>query len=309
MQYVFVWLLMIGFSFSATAQEGLKLSAQATPSLSFSFNLQDTKKGATLKEKAAFGYTAGLLVGYGITEAFSISTGCYYYEHRAYFEHQRASLPSGDRDPNFGASALRLSNYIRVPLLIGLASDPNRLWGVLARFGPHFNFLMNARYYDTRLNGYSKYNKDEGIDLRQEVTLYQENLATGGLIRQGGKASVYKDFIPGIAAEVGLQLRINDQLKLTALVHVEGSSNPEEEGAASFAHNLNRGDYLVTSSPFDAPELTKQDNDKFQAEATPFDAVFPNYTDEAYPNTTTRAPTWQVMVGLQLGVVYTYKKQ
>ncbi|MGH1334698.1 MAG: outer membrane beta-barrel protein [Aureispira sp.] len=308
MQRLLVLFLAFLFPFFTSAQEGLKLSAQVTPSFSFSFNLQDTKKGAALQEQAAFGYTAGILVGYGITEAFSLSTGVFYYEHSARFNHQRTTLSTGVEDPNLGQTALRFSNYIRVPLLLGLASDPNRKWGVLARFGPHFNFLLQARYYDTRLNGYSKYNQEQGIDLRQEITLYQENGTTGGLIREGGKAPVYKGFIPGISAEIGLQLRLNDQLKLTALVHVEGSSNPEAEGAASFAHNLARGDFLVTSSPFDAPELTKQDNDKFQAEATPFDAMFPNYTEEDYQNVTSRAPTWQVMVGLQLGIVYTYKK-
>ena len=308
MQRLSVLLLFALFPFFVVAQEGLKLSAQFTPCLSFSFNAQDNKKGATLKQQPGFGYTTGLLIGYGITEAFSISTGAFYYAHNTRFTHQRTKLNTGVDDPNFGLAAVRSSSYLRVPLLLGLASDPNRKWGILARFGPHFNFLLDARYYDARLSGYSKYDPNKGIDLRQEITLYQENLTSGGLIRKGGKGSIYKDFIPGISAEVGLQLRMNDQLKLTLLVHVEGSSNPEEEGAASLAHNLTRGDYLVTSSPFDAPELTKQDNDKMQAEGTPFDAIFPNYTDNDYPDVTARAPTWQLMVGLQLGVVYTYKK-
>ncbi len=255
MQRFVFFLFLFSVAVVAAAQEGLKIGAQITPCLSFSFNSQDTKKGSTLERQAAFGYSAGILVGYGITEAFSLSTGALYYEHQANFQHQRTVLNNGQSDPNLGAMIERQSTYIRVPLLFGLASDPNRKWGVLARFGPHFNFLLNAQYYDTRLDGYSNYNKNTGIDLRQEITLYQENVATGGLIREGGRAAIYKAFVPGVTAELGLQLRVNDQFKVTALLHVEGSSNPEDEGAASLAHNLTRGDYLVTADPFERSRI------------------------------------------------------
>ena len=297
---------MAYFSCSIIAQEGLKLSAYITPSICFSFNNEDLQKGNTLQQQNSFGYTTGLLIGYGITDIISVSTGVAYYEHRTQFEHQRATLPNDNADPNLGATALRRSQYVRVPLMMGLASDPNRQWGVLARFGPHFNFLLQANYFDARLNGYSNYNAEQGIDLGQKISLYQEN-SNGGLIKQGGTARIYQVFVPGITAEVGVQFRVNDQIKLTALVHVEGSSNPEAKGAASLAHNLNRGDYLVTTNPFDNPVLAQLDNNKQQAEATPFDAVFPNYMNENTPNATYRSSTWQMMLGLQLGIVYTQK--
>jgi hypothetical protein len=307
LRLLFCLLLLLLVAFAGFAQEGLKISAQVTPCLSLSFNPQDRYQSTTLKAQPAFGYSAGLLLGYGITEAFSISTGVSYYEYQARFEHQRRFLSDGSRDLNAGKTALRQSNYLRLPLLLGLASDPNRKWGVMARFGPHFNFLLQARYFDQRLEGYSGYNSEEGINLKQEITLYQENTLNGGLIKEGGEAAIYNTFVPGITAEVGLQWRVTDQIKLTALVHLEGSSNPEDEGAASLAHNLARGDYLVTANPFDAPELSRQDLAKQQQEGTPFETVFPNYTDEAYPNASIRAPTWQFMLGLQLGIVYTYK--
>ncbi|MFK7796939.1 MAG: outer membrane beta-barrel protein [Aureispira sp.] len=306
MKCLFVLVIVAYCSCAILAQEGLKLSAYITPSICFSFNKEDAQKGTTLQQQLSFGYTTGLLLGYGITDIVSVSTGVAYYEHRVEFEHQRAILANDNTDPNFGATALRRSQYIRVPLMVGLASDPNRKWGVLARFGPHFNFLLQANYYDSRLEGYSNYNTQQGIDLTQQISLYQEN-SNGGLIKQGGTARVYQVFVPGITAEVGVQFRVNDQMKLTALVHVEGSSNPEAAGAASLAHNLNRGDYLVASNPFDAPVLAQADNNKQQTEETPFDAVFPNYTDNNVPNATSRASTWQMMLGLQLGIVYTHK--
>lgn len=306
MKFLFILVIIASCSFGIIAQEGLKLGAYLTPCVSLSFNQEDKQKGNTLQQKTSFGYTTGLLLGYGITEILSISTGVAYYEHRIQFEHQRTRLANDNADPNLGATALRRSQYIRVPLMVGLASDPNRQWGVLARFGPHFNFLVQANYYDTRLEDYSNYDAQQGIDLRQEISLYQEN-SNGGLIKQGGTAPIYQIFVPGVTAEVGVQFRVNDQVKLTALVHVEGSSNPEAEGAASLAHNLNRGDYLVTTNPFDNPVLAQLDNNKQQIEATPFDAVFPNYTNPNAPNATTRATTWQMMVGLQLGIVYTHR--
>lgn len=291
------------------AQEGLKLGLHFTPGLSMALNNEDMDKGSSLDLQTAFAYNTGFLIGYGITEIFSVSTGVGYQQHTASFVHNRATLPTSKlKDPNLGAPITRQANYVRVPLLLEISTDPNRAAGFFARLGPHFDFLTTAIYKDERLNGFSQYDKG-GIDLRQKITLYQKNEATNGIISLGRQEKIYRDFVPGITAEVGAQIRINDYLKMTLLLHVEGSSNPEGEGAASFAHNLNRGDYLVTANPITSPSQATVDANKSALEETPFDAGFPNYTDEADKNATFRSPTWNVMAGFQIGIIYTYSPE
>lgn len=289
-------------------QKGLKLGAQFTPGVSMALNNQDFDKESTLDLEAAFAFNAGFIIGYGITEQFSITTGVSYLQHTASFVHNRATLSSGTPDPNYGKKFSRQANYVRVPLLFELSSDPNQTAGFLVRFGPHFDFLTSGRYKDARLEGFSGYDANKGIDMRQEVTIFQPNHATGGLLSTGRKGQIYKDFVLGATLEVGAQVYLTDAVKMTFLVHFEASSNPEGEGAASFAHNLAQGDYLVMSSPVFNPTTAAMDEVKANDEETPFDATFPNYPLNGDENTTLRSPTWSIMAGLHIGVVYTLKQ-
>lgn len=310
MQNLLILSLIFLFFFNQMlAQEGLKIGVHFIPGASIAINNEDTEKGKMLALEASFAYNTGILMGYGITEIFSISTGVQYHQHTANFIHNRNLLSTGLNDPNTGKKFSRRTAYVRVPLFLEFCSDPNQVIGIFARLGPHFDFLVNATYKDARLEGFSQYDAANGIDLQQKITLYQKNSTGNGIISLGRKGRIYRSFVPGITAEVGAQVRISDFLKMTFLIHVEGSSNPEGEGAASLAHNLNRGDYLVTSNPISNPNNATVDNLKSSQEETPFDTVFPNYIDETDPNVTFRSPTWNLMAGFQIGFIYTYIPQ
>jgi len=309
MRNLFVFLGILFSSTFSFSQEGLKLGLHFTPGISMALNNEDADKGSTLDLQTSFAYNTGFLIGYGVTEIFSVSTGVGYQQHTAAFIHNRKNLSSGISDPNYAATITRQANYIRVPLFVEISTDPNRALGFFARLGPHFDFLITAVYKDARLDGFSNYDSDAGIDLRQKITLYQKNETTNGIISLGRQEKIYRDFVPGITAEIGAQVRINDYLKMTLLLHFEGSSNPEGEGAASFAHNLNRGDYLVSSNPISSPGQATVDMNKSTQEGTPFDAVFPNYTNDMNTNATFRSPTWNLMAGFQIGIVYTYSPE
>lgn len=309
MQNQFILFFVLLCCYTASAQEGLKIAAQFTPGISITINQEDRNQAKILDEQAAFAYNSGFLIGYGITEIFSISTGVAYSSHTAAFIHHRAQLPSGAKDINFGKKISRQSHYVRVPLLLELSTDPNLRIGFFARLGPHFDFLSQASYKDSRLDGFSRYDADKGIDLRQEISLYQKNTSSTGILSLGRKNKIYADFVAGITVELGTQIRINDHLKLTILAHAEGSSNPEGEGAASLAHNLTRGDYLVTSNSISDPIAASNDKTKAQEESTPFHTVFPNYRQDDAPYETFRSPTWNMMLGLQIGLIYTYQPQ
>lgn len=307
MRYILILFFLGGLWSTTTGQAGLKLGAHLTPAVGLSFNKQDAQHGSTLEALPSFSYNLGMVVGYGITEVFSLSTGVGFHELTTTFAHRRGQLSDGRIDPNKGTIALRRAQYVRVPLLLGFNTDPNRVWGLMVRFGPHFDFLTRAVYYDNRLMGYSQYVAHEGINLRQSVTLYERNASGNSLIRRGDKAPIYKDFLPGFIFEAGMQLRVNDHVQVTLLIHAEMASNPEEEGAASLAHNLNRGDYLVTANPLVNQAAAAADAIKFQSEETPFEAVFPNYTHSDEPFETMRTPTWNALIGLQIGLVYTLR--
>lgn len=307
MRYFFLLLFGCLFCTSLMAQEGLKLGVYVTPGLALPGNAEDAQQGTLLQNRAAFSYNSGLLFGYGLTDLFSIQTGVGFHQFTAAYEHRRQQLPDGHPDPNLGAMAVKRSQYLRVPLLFEVSTDPNRRWGVIGRVGFNFDFLLNAVYYDQRLIGYSNYLHAQGIDLTRPVTLYQANPDGTGLMLRGGKAAVYRDFITGFTAQVGLQFRLSDALKITAMVYVETASNPEDEGAASLGHNLNRGDYLVTADPLLNRTMAQQDASKQRTEGTPFEAIFPNYTDPDQPYATSRSATWNTLIGLQIGMVYTIK--
>lgn len=307
MRYFYMFLFWCLFVGTTTAQEGLKLGVYLTPALTFPSNPQDVQQGLLLQQQSAFSYNGGALVGYGISEVVSLSTGIGFHQFAASYKHRRQTLPDGRTDPNTGARALKRAQYLRVPILFGWSTDPNRRWGLIGRIGVHFNFLVDAVYYDERLIGYSNYYASHGIDLQQPLTLYQINGDGTGLMRRGGKAPVYQEFIAGLTAEFGLQIRLNDALKITVMIHAETSSNPEDEGAASLAHNLHRGDYLVTANPLVDHMAAQKDAVKQQADGTPFETIFPNYSDPNQPYETERSPTWNTLVGLQIGIVYTLK--
>lgn len=305
--FVFLATLVL-FTSNTHAQKGVKLGLQFTPGVSLALNNEDLDKGETLDAQAAFAFNTGITFGYGITEIFSISTGVSYSQHTASFVHNRAKLASGLTDINLGKKFSRVADYIRVPLLLSISSDPNRAAGFFARVGPHFDFLVNAVYKDARLEGYSRYNSATGINLRDDITIYQKNTSGAGLLSSGKKGKTFNDFTIGVTADLGVQIRINDFLQLTALLHFEASSNPDGPAAASFAHNLTQGDYLVTSNPLSSPVAASADATKIANEGTPFDATFPNYTSESDPFATHRNPTWNIMAGFQIGLVYTYRK-
>lgn len=290
-----VALFMVGNTY---AQKGLKLGLQFTPGATMSLQSEDFDKGETLDLDGAFGYNFGLTVGYGISETFSISTGIMFNNHVSQYVHNRQTFSSGATDPNYKKKFSRTLGYVRVPLLIEVGSDPTQSAGFFFRIGPHFDFLTGGAYKDERYVGYSGYDEATGINLREQVDLYQETTLLGQKVatKTGQQGDVYNSFVLGVTLEIGGQIRLTDYLKLILLVHLESSlTNPEGAGAASFAYTV--GDRVRS--------LTNPSDLIKSAEGTPFDASYPNYISEGNKTVTHRDPAWNVMGGLTIGAVYT----
>ncbi len=278
---IFTLAVIVLFTGSSLAQKGLKIGVQFTPGASMSLQNEDFDRGPDLDVEAAFTFNTGLTVGYGFSETFSISTGIMYNKHVSSFVHNREFVTNilGNKveDPNYKKKFSRTVNYMRVPVLLEVSGDPASSGGFFFRVGPHFDFFSGGRYVDARLDGMAGYDDQAGINLRDEVDLYEPKTLLGVKYpsNTGKKGKVYKDMVIGVTLEMGSQIRISDYLKLIITLHLESSlTNPEDVGAASFAYEWGS-------------------------------ATYPNYISEDDKFVTHRDAAYNVMAGMTFGLIYT----
>ena len=182
--------------------------------------------------------------------------------------------------------------------MIEVGSDPTQAGGFFFRIGPHFDFLTGGVYKDDRLVGYSGYNDAEGIDLKAQTALWTPSSDKKTATKSSTMADIYNSFVLGVTLEMGGQIRLTDYLKLIVTLHLETSlTNPEAQGAASFANNLREQVTTLGGAIGDGAKLL--------SEATPFDASYPNYINNDQIGATHRDPAWNVMGGLTIGAIYT----
>lgn len=274
-------LLVVLMSNAAFAQQGIKFGLQFTPGTTLCLQSEDFDRGEDLDLEPVFGYNFGLTLGYGFSETFSISTGLMFNQHVSGYIHNREFLASGGgisiEDPNYEKRFSRTLGYVRVPILLEVSGDPTAAGGFFFRIGPHFDFFTGGAYRDERMNGNSGYDEANGINLREEVDLYEKATLLGvDYARQTGETGkVYNDVVIGMSLDIGAQISFSEMMKLIITVHLESSlTNPEAEGAASFANTYGA-------------------------------ATYPNYISESDRWVTSRAQAWNVMGGVTLGVRYT----
>lgn len=281
-----------------------------TPGVSLALNSEDFDRGRDLDLQAAFGFDVGFKVGYSFNDKLSLVTGVGFTSHKAAYVHERDVISLGfgltKADPNVNKKFSRSLGYVRVPLLLQIGgSSADEGGGFFFRFGPTFNFLTGARYKDDRFIGYSKYDaaiaqNPDGLDVNKTTELWETT--DGGVTKQkkgggGMMGPIYNSFVLGFALDLGGQIRLAENFKMIITLHLETTlTNPEGEGAASYAHNIS-DDVMSTSNLADWA--------KYSNDLTPFAATYPNYTNSDYPNLTKREPTFNVFGGLTIGFAYT----
>ena len=285
------------------AQKGLKIGLQFTPGATASLQNEDFDRGEDLNLDPTFGYNFGLTLGYGITETFSISTGIMFNNHVSQFVHDREFLSNTSlSDPNYKKKFARTLGYVRVPVLFEVGSDPTQAGGFFFRIGPHFDFLTGGKYTDQRLEGFSNYDTEKGIDLTGQTALWEPAADKKSAVKTSEMGDIYNKVVVGVTLEIGGQIRLTDYLKMILTVHLESAlTNPEGVGASSFTHNIY--DEVSADNPLSLAGIA--DAAKATTEQTPFQAMYPNYTNADQRWATERGTAFNVMGGVTLGVIYT----
>ena len=274
MKTLFFFMIALSVASLSEAQQGFKFGAQFTPGSTMALQGDDFDRGEDLNFRGSFGYNMGVTLGYGFNDRFSISTGIMYNNHVSSYVHDAT-------DSYEGAKFSRTLNYLRVPLWIEVGSDPTETGGFFFRIGPHFDFLLDGKYMDERLDGVGNYDANTGIDLAKMVDVEPVDVLGVSIPTQTSRqADLYNSMVVGVSIQMGSQIRLTDYLKMIIMLNLETSlTNPEAEGTASFALDMVT-DYPSFSYPYSLYHMLK---------------------GGAYH----RDPAWNVMGGLTFGLIYT----
>ncbi len=137
MRAFFLGLCCALMSLSALAQQGLEIGLRVNPQSIWIFNDDDFAVGDALDFENSFGMAYGLNVGYNMTDNFGIHAGVLVSS-----QGQRYVTDILGNDFN---SQIDL-NYLKVPVLLKLNSNPSSTVGFLFQVGPQFSFLNSATY-------------------------------------------------------------------------------------------------------------------------------------------------------------------
>lgn len=239
--------LALFLSSNIFAQQGLEITAGFTPGLSFILNDEDLAEGQALNIQPTFAFQTGLTIGYNFSERIGVATGI---GIAALGQNYTTDYDNTSADDQIKYD--RKITYVRVPLLLRVGGDPTAPSSAFFRFGPHFDFLSSAigRNYGSANNP-----RDDSRNYRDINKFLSSD-----------KAEIYKNFVLGLTVEVGGKIRINDQMGVLLLFHLETSlTNPEGDDVARYAG-------FPTSGSILEPE---------------------------------RGAAWNLMVGLNLGFQYT----
>ncbi len=295
--------LALFLSSNIFAQKGVKIGLQFTPGASLSLQNEDFDRGEDLNLSGAFGWNMGLTVGYGFSETFSLSTGLMFSNHQSKYVHDRQFFNStSTADPNYKKTFTKNLGYIRIPLLLEVGSSPDQSAGFFFRFGPHFDFMTGGKYKDERLEGFSRYDSEKGLDLMGQTALWAPSSDKKTSTKTNQTDDIYNKVVIGLSVDIGGQIKLVDNLKMILTLHLETSlTNPEGVGASSYSNNIS--DEVFAENLLSADGIS--DGLKALSDRTPFDAMYPNYISEDRKGATHRDAPFNVMGGFTIGFIYT----
>jgi hypothetical protein len=192
------------------AQKGLEIGVEFTPAVTFILNDEDFAEGKNLNFQGTFGFNTGLNVGYNFNAGLGLASGILYSSQGQNYITDYDNVSKADQN-----TFARKLSYIRVPLLLKFNSDPTASSGSYFRVGPHFDFLSGARY---TLDDKSLFNLD------QDINLLKDSPYDG--------YDIYRGFVFGVTMEFGGSANINENMKITFMLHLSGNLNSEDVDAA-----------------------------------------------------------------------------
>ena len=123
------------------AQQGLEIGLKVLPQTTWVFNDDDFAAGDELDFDKKFELAYGLNIGINLSDRFGIQSGVIYSPQGQKYKH--------DGEMIFGTTAktseVRL-NYLQIPVLLKLNSDPMSVISFVAGAGVQFGFLQDAQY-------------------------------------------------------------------------------------------------------------------------------------------------------------------
>jgi hypothetical protein len=134
--FVFAALLLAGLSTQVHAQEGFHIGIFAQPQSTWIFNTEDTDiSRSRFAYKSTWGYAGMAKIGYNIGDPLGFQLGLIYS-----VQGQKSSATDSTGKT---IDSQRLLNYVKIPLLLHINSDPGRVMLNL-EFGPQIGFLRSA---------------------------------------------------------------------------------------------------------------------------------------------------------------------
>jgi hypothetical protein len=232
----------LGFS-----QKGIELGVEFTPGISAILNDEDFARGRDAGgddylnfNAGTFGFNTGLTVGYNFNDGLGVVSGILYSQQGQNYV-TNVSLSAGEEQSTFN----RTINYVRLPLFLKINSDPTASAGSYFRFGPHFDFLTDARYsYDSK-------------NIKTDLLNYQRSEVSLKNDADYKDFNMYNSFVFGITLEFGGFVRINDNMKITYMLSICGNLNSEGEGVKDY---LNSSNQSVLGVPGPRPLMYAIDN-------------------------------------------------
>ncbi|MGB1206861.1 MAG: outer membrane beta-barrel protein [Chitinophagales bacterium] len=141
-QTLAVILLLFLTTTTIFAQRGLEVGLKVLPQTSWIFNDDDFEAGDALDFEPKFKMAYGLNIGINLSDRFGIQSGVIYSPQGQKYTHTNEIFLGTIAN----TSEVRL-NYIQIPVLLKLNSDPMSVFSFVAGAGVQFGFLQDAKYY------------------------------------------------------------------------------------------------------------------------------------------------------------------
>ena len=199
------------------AQKGVEYSAFISPNFSLIINNNDKALSDTDRCLPSFGGSAGLTIGYNLTDNFGLATGLAF----VYTQQNYIKINSINTINKLQHTKNRRMSYLRLPLLFRLSGDPQARVTYFARFGANVDFLLTAHSTESF-----------------PITASQSDLEINYRIQKDGnnnQQTIFNQFVFGLMADIGAKVRINDHYALLFLLHIESSiSNIDADDAPRY---------------------------------------------------------------------------
>ncbi|MCX7764623.1 MAG: outer membrane beta-barrel protein [Bacteroidia bacterium] len=205
-QYKLVALLLLG---GVYAQEGtLKVGAVLLPQNTWLLNQDDSDAGPELDYEVTWGFAGGLSLAYNFSDYVGVGLDVLY-------SRQGQKYKGVENGTNLTATTSL--NYLKLPLLLRLGSDPESPVQFSFFVGPQANLLLS---YHDKVEGVSALGRG---NMEVSGTTMKSTYTIGGVtITEEEKlsASAYKSFTLGAAVGLGVGFKVSDELFLT--LHFRG---------------------------------------------------------------------------------------